>query len=146
MRSDIVYLKDVLGVEFVHTSNFHAPDIHKKPPLLNPKITLVALAHNINNEFNVQFEKLKSLLESYLVLGEVLINPDVSKLVAESEKLILCLGKPPNFVNQMSGTWYKAKLSRIMWTHPVSKFEDIKLKTVVWKDIKKAIRTCGVEI
>ena len=142
MRSDLVYLKDVLGVEFIHT-----PKAYKKPSSSSyPKITLVAFTgDDIDNEFTLKFEKLKSLLESYSVLEGFWVNPDMSKLT-QSKELILCLGVPPNFQNKMSGTWFKAQSSKVMWTHPVNKFEDSKLKSLAWNDIKKTIRTCGVDV
>ena len=156
------YLKEVLGVK-------HIP---KPESVAGVKITLLAY-FDCEDVVQVRyFEKLKNLLEGYGVLGSVLINPTdlnkdshetgirqkkpTSRLVFASltslgspYSLILSLGRPSlndTKLDGLHGIWKKVGSQMIMWTHPVSEFEDKKIKSVVWRDVKRAIRMCGVSV
>ncbi len=129
------YLKEVLGVK-------HIP---KPKSVASVRITLLAY-FDCEDVVQVRyFEKLKNLLEEYGVLGSVFVNKDDVK----KSGLILSLGRPASNevkFDGLHGIWKKVGNQMIMWTHPVSEFGDKKIKSVVWRDVKRAIRMCGVSV
>ena len=63
--------------------------------------------------------------------------------------LILSLGRPSlngMEFGELNGIWNRVGDQMIMATHPVSEFGNRGVKAIVWRDVKRAIRMCGVEV
>lgn len=126
--STLHYLTEVLGIKYI-------PEVEN-----SDKITLAAYL-DLKDEIQVKgFEKIKNLLNEYDVLGSVFVNEDV-----KSSGLVLYLGRLGS-TDVGNGIWKRVGDQMIMWTHSVSEFGNKNVKATVWRDIKRAIRMCGVEV